>query len=148
MKPGSPLNNREPGYEASLGSTSRAPGMSKVGIELSYLPLGLGLKYSSIFFSFLFKIFIPRFSPIILNDPGFFHLVTFILLAVCSPHYFNNPYILTKLVEVITSVTLYILTKLGEVITSVTLYILTKLVEVITSVITSVTLYILTKLGR
>ena len=42
-----------------------------------------------------------RFSPSTINDPSFNQIVTFILLMVCTPHYFKNPYLLAKVVEVI-----------------------------------------------
>ena len=44
--------------------------------------------------------FLPRFSPQTINDPSFNHIVAFILLIVCTPHYFKNPYLLTKVIEV------------------------------------------------
>lgn len=42
-----------------------------------------------------------RFSPSTINDPSFNQIVTFILLIVCTPHYFKNPYLLAKVVEII-----------------------------------------------
>lgn len=42
-----------------------------------------------------------RLSPHTLGDPGFVHVVTLLLLLLCTPRYVNNPYVLTKLVEVL-----------------------------------------------
>ena len=48
-------------------------------------------------------VFLPsptRFAPQTINDPSFNNIVAFILLVVCTPHYFKNPYLLTKVIEV------------------------------------------------
>jgi len=47
-----------------------------------------------------FVLFCAQYTPHTLDDPGFSHIVTFILLMICSPHYIRNPYLLTKLLEV------------------------------------------------
>lgn len=41
-----------------------------------------------------------RRIPQVINDPGFSHVVTFILLMLCSRGHITNPYLTAKLVEV------------------------------------------------
>lgn len=40
------------------------------------------------------------YSPKTLDDPGFNHIVMFILLMIATPHYIRNPYLITKFIEV------------------------------------------------
>ena len=49
----------------------------------------------------MYNNYVYRFSPSTIHDPSFNQIVTFILLIVCTPHYFKNPYLLAKVVEII-----------------------------------------------
>lgn len=48
-----------------------------------------------------FILFCARYANESLLDPAFGSIVTFVLLMVCSSHYFKNPYLVTKLVEIV-----------------------------------------------
>lgn len=39
--------------------------------------------------------------PQVLDDPSMKHIMTLLVVFVCSPHYISNPYLVAKLVEVI-----------------------------------------------
>lgn len=47
-----------------------------------------------------FVLFCTRVTPQTLEDPGFTHIAALMLLLICSPHYLHNPYLVSKLVEV------------------------------------------------
>ncbi|XP_064383818.1 ubiquitin conjugation factor E4 B-like [Halichondria panicea] len=48
-----------------------------------------------------FVLFCSRFSSRSLEDPGFVNVVSLVILLICNQHYIQNPYLVTKLIEVI-----------------------------------------------
>ncbi|XP_064611043.1 ubiquitin conjugation factor E4 B-like [Liolophura sinensis] len=48
-----------------------------------------------------FLLFTLQFMPQVLDDPSMKHIMTLLVVFVCSPQYISNPYLVAKLVEVI-----------------------------------------------
>nr|XP_009859036.1 ubiquitin conjugation factor E4 B isoform X1 [Ciona intestinalis] len=48
-----------------------------------------------------FLLFVIQYAPSILDDQPTKDLSLFLIIFICTPHYFNNPYLVAKLVEVL-----------------------------------------------
>ena len=77
-----------------------APSSLCLSLSSSSLPPSVCPSLPPLFLLLSSPPFLHRFAPQTINDPSFNHIVSFILLIVCTPHYFKNPYLLTKVIEV------------------------------------------------
>ncbi|XP_074654460.1 ubiquitin conjugation factor E4 B-like [Tubulanus polymorphus] len=47
-----------------------------------------------------FLLFVVQFTPAVLEDASMQHIITFLIMMICSYHYIGNPYLAAKLIEV------------------------------------------------